>query len=75
MTSLVLPLFNRYLSEGEAFTSKYIDLLSAGGSDHPKNLLAKVGVDITTPDFWNGGLAFVEKMVEEAEELAVQSGF
>jgi len=72
---LVLTLFNRYLNEGPAFTSKYIDLLSAGGSDHPKNLLAHVGVDITTPNFWNSGLEFVQKMVEEAEDLAKQSGF
>ena len=72
---LVLTLFNRYLNEGQAFTSKYIDLLSAGGSDHPENLLAHVGVDITAPNFWNGGLEFVQKMVEEAEDLALQSGF
>lgn len=67
---LVLALFKRYQEEGESFVPKYLDLLSAGGSDSPKNLLAKMGVEVSDPNFWNGGLDLIESLVREAEELA-----
>jgi oligoendopeptidase F len=33
-------------------------------------LLAKLGLDVTDPRFWDGGLAVLEGMVAEAERLA-----
>jgi oligoendopeptidase F len=72
---LVLALYRRYLDEGKGFTSKYLDLLSAGGSDKPERLLERVGVDITAPGFWQGGLGLLRGMVEEAEGLAKEAGF
>jgi len=33
-------------------------------------LLARVGLDITSPDFWQGGLTLLEEMLLEAEQLA-----
>jgi oligoendopeptidase F len=45
-------------------------LLSAGGSDAPPALLRKVGLDIADPTFWDGGLALLEELVAEAEQLA-----
>ena len=59
-----------YRREGAAFVPKYLDLLAAGGSDAPDNLLRRVGVDITDPSFWNLGLGPFQRMVEEAEGLA-----
>lgn len=67
---LVLSLYQIYKREGESFVPKYVDLLAAGGSDSPKNLLARIGIDIEAPGFWNAGLAFIEEMVAEAEALA-----
>ncbi|MFO0970432.1 MAG: M3 family oligoendopeptidase [Gemmataceae bacterium] len=67
---LVLALFQKYRQEGEAFVPKYLDLLSAGGSDAPHVLLAKLGVDVTDPNFWALGLKLLEDMVGQAEELA-----
>ena len=67
---LVLALLRRYDEEGEAFVPRYLELLAAGGSDAPEALLARMGLDIADPAFWDGGLAVLEDMVTEAEALA-----
>lgn len=67
---LVLSLYNKYLKEGDSFVPRYIELLSSGGSDSPENLLSRVGVDITDPEFWRGGLSILRGMVDQAIELA-----
>jgi oligoendopeptidase F len=67
---LVLALVRRYDAEGEAFVPRYLELLAAGGSAPPPELLARVGLDIQDPRFWDSGLALLEGMVEEAERLA-----
>ncbi len=71
---LVLSLYRRYQEEGEAFVPRYLELLSAGGSDRPEVLLAKLGVDITRADFWEGGLAVIREWVSEAQCLAKSVG-
>jgi oligoendopeptidase F len=67
---LVLALIRRYDEEGAPFVPRYMDLLRAGGSDTPERLLARIGLDIADPGFWDGGLALLEEMVAEAEALA-----
>lgn len=67
---LVFALYRRYQEEGAVFVPKYLDLLAAGGSDSPERLLAKLGVDISEPGFWRGGIDVLEGWVKEAERLA-----
>ncbi|MDR9417060.1 MAG: M3 family oligoendopeptidase [Gracilimonas sp.] len=67
---LVLALYEEYTRQPDGFADKYLELLSAGGSEWPEDLVAKIGLDITQRDFWNKGLASFEKMVEDAEEMA-----
>ena len=67
---LVLALLHRYDEEGEAFVPRYLELLAAGGSDTPQALLSRMGIDVSDPSFWDGGLALLEDMVTEAEALA-----
>ena len=67
---LVLALFQKYREDGPTFVPKYLELLSSGGSDAPPALLAKLGVDIDDPKFWDLGLRLLESMVAEAEQLA-----
>jgi oligoendopeptidase F len=67
---LVLSLYNKYLKEGDSFVPRYVELLSSGGSESPENLLSRIGVDITDPEFWRGGLSIVRGMVDQAIELA-----
>jgi oligoendopeptidase F len=67
---LVLALVQKYKQEGEAFVPKYLELLSAGGSEAPHVLLSRLGVDVTDPSFWELGLRLLDDMVAEAESLA-----
>lgn len=67
---LALALYRLYQEEGETFVPKYIDLLAAGDSDYPDRLLAKVGVDINDPGFWQKGIDVIEEWVLQAEALA-----
>jgi oligoendopeptidase F len=71
---LVLALLRRYDEEGEAFVPRYLGLLRAGGSQAPAALLAELGLDVTDPRFWDGGLAVLAEMVSEAEKLAAAAG-
>jgi oligoendopeptidase F len=67
---LVLALYTRYRDTGEAFPPLYLDLLAAGGSAWPEELLKPLGVDLKDPGFWAQGLSMLEEMVRQAEELA-----
>jgi oligoendopeptidase F len=67
---LVLALYGIYKKEGAAFPEKYMDLLRAGGSKSPEELLAPFGCDINDPSFWSVGLQAIEELLQEAEALA-----
>lgn len=67
---LVLALYQRYQETGKSFVEGYKDILRAGGSVRPKELLAKYGFDISDPAFYRLGLSILEKKVEEFEALA-----
>ncbi len=69
---LVLSLYQKYKEGTGQFEEKYIDLLKAGGSDWPHNLLKKLGVDVQNANFWDSGLEIFETMIEDAEDLAAQ---
>ena len=69
---LVLALVQKHKQEGDAFVPRYLDLLAAGGSEAPNVLLAKMGVDVTDPAFWELGLRLLGDMVAEAEVLAAR---
>jgi oligoendopeptidase F len=69
---LVLALFSQYKQEGAAFAPRYLEVLSSGGSDSPERILAKVGVDLTDPNFWQQGLQIIDDMVSDLEMLTVQ---
>ena len=67
---LVLALYARYRKEGESFTPKYLELLAAGGSEAPVKLMARMGINLEDPAFWEEGMGILRSMVEEAERLA-----
>ena len=57
---LTLALFQRYLDEGDSFVPGYMQLLESGGSQRPEVALAKLGIDINQPEFWDRGFSVVE---------------
>ncbi len=69
---LVLALYRQYKAEGASFKPRYVELLSAGGSDSPANILSKAGVDIRKAEFWQGGFDVVKGLVDQLERLPVQ---
>jgi oligoendopeptidase F len=71
---LVLALYELYRERGAAFVPQYLELLAAGGSDAPAALLARLGVDIQQPAFWQRGLGVLRQLVEEARGLAAEVG-
>ncbi len=59
--------------EGEPARERYRQLLASGGSDYPLELLARAGVDLTSPKPIEAGLAEFEGIVTEMERI-VASG-
>jgi oligoendopeptidase F len=66
---LVLSLYQQYKAEGEAFKPRYLELLSAGGSDAPAKILTGAGIDIYSPAFWQGGFDVIHNLVSQLEAL------
>jgi oligoendopeptidase F len=65
-----LAIYRRYVLEGEAMVEPYLDLLRAGGSRSPEELAGLVGLDLTDPSIWAGGLDALGDELDEAERLA-----
>jgi oligoendopeptidase F len=64
---LVLALYRMYREQGASFVPKYLQLLSAGGSQSPQDILSKVGVDMTSEAFWQSGFDTIREMVNDLE--------
>ena len=67
---LSLSLFQRYKREGADFVPSYVDILAAGGSQKPEDLLASHGLDITSESFWQEGFEYVSEQVRALGRLA-----
>ncbi len=50
-------------------TRRYLELLSAGGSDYPINLLKKAGVDMTTSTPFDLTMAKMNRVMDEMERI------
>ncbi len=67
---LVLSLYKQYQEEGESFKPRYMNILAAGGSIAPVELLANAGIDVTTAEFWQGGYDVIDEMVTRLEAIS-----
>jgi oligoendopeptidase F len=68
---LVFSLYRQFKTEGESFKSKYLKILSAGGSEAPAKILADAGIDVRSAKFWQGGFDVLDGLVKELEKLPV----
>ena len=66
---LALSLFQRYKKEGTQFEQDYFDILAAGGSKKPEELLSEHGLDISSTKFWQEGFDYIKNQVKELEFL------
>ena len=62
-------LSEKALSGDQASISGYLDLLRAGGSDYPIELLKKVGVDMTTPQPLNATISRLNSIMDEIDDI------
>lgn len=62
---LVLALYAKYKQEGDIFVEKYIELLKAGGSKSPYELMQAFGIDLESQHFWADGLRVIEELLEK----------
>ena len=69
---LVLSLYKQYKQEGDSFKPRYIKILEAGGSASPTDICAEAGLDITKPQFWQGGFDVIKEMVDQLEAIPVE---
>ena len=58
------------VKQDHAFIPKIKTFLASGMSDSPKNIFAKMGVDISDKTFWQKGLDEVEILLQKTEKLA-----
>jgi len=72
---LVLALYQRYLEDGDSFVPRYLDLLKAGGSRAPQDLVAPFGIDLHDRSFWQTGYDLVKELYQELRILAEAEGF
>jgi oligoendopeptidase F len=62
-------LYARIVEEGQAGVENYKNLLRAGGSDYPFNLLTRAGVDLTRPEPYRAVAAKMNAIMDEIEAL------
>jgi oligoendopeptidase F len=68
---LVLSLYQQYKKEGEAFKPRYLNILAAGGSKSPEQILAQAGINMHSANFWQGGFDVIRALVEQLETIPV----
>jgi oligoendopeptidase F len=69
---LVISLYRQYQTEGESFKPRYLEILSAGGSMAPIDILNRAGIDVSKAEFWQGGFDMLEEMLVQLEEIPIQ---
>ena len=60
---------DRILNGGPSGAKAFVDVLKAGGSDHPYALLKRAGLDLASPAPYRGLVAAFDRALDEAEKL------
>lgn len=71
---LALSVYSEYEKRGGDFVPAYLEMLSAGGSMPPEELAKLARIDLTDPNFWNGGLDIIDQQLSLAEAAAKEAG-
>lgn len=69
---LVMALYQQYLEEGKSFIPKYKEFLSLGSAASPIDITQTVKADIQSPEFWRKSLRYIERLVEELEQISAK---
>ena len=66
---LVFSLYQQFKAEGEGFKPRYLQMLSAGGSESPETILTRAGIDMHSAAFWQGGFDVIRGLIDQLENL------
>ena len=66
---LVNSLYAVYEDAHQGFAERYLEMLRAGGTLRPRELLAPFGLDAADPSFWSKGLSIIAGFIDELERL------
>ena len=66
---LVNALYAVYERASDGFAERYLAMLAAGGTKHHGELLKPFGLNARDPAFWQGGLAVIERLIDELAAL------
>jgi oligoendopeptidase F len=69
---LVLSLYQQFQEEGEGFKPRYLEILAAGGSASPAEILDKAGIEFRTEAFWQGGFDVLEAALKDLESIEIE---
>ena len=72
--SAAIALSHRILTDGAPAVRDYIEILKAGGSDYPINVLKKAGVDMTTKAPVASALSVFSSVLDETEAVITSLG-
>jgi oligoendopeptidase F len=67
-------LAEKVLGKERGAVEKYIEFLSAGGSDYPIDVLKKAGVDMTSAEPFSKTMAAMNRTVDEIETIFEKKG-
>ena len=67
-------LAEKVLAKEKGSTEKYLDFLSAGGSEYPIDLLKKAGVDMTSSEPFDKAIAMMNHIMDEIEAILKKQG-
>ena len=65
-------LMDRVLNDGEEAQQQYLDILRAGGSDYPYEILRRAGVDMASHDVYLAVIHRMDRLMDEAERILDQ---
>ena len=74
MGLLISKYLQSKIKEDPKFINEVKKFLSTGLSESPKQTFSKLGINITKIDFWERGIAEVESLLTETENLAKKLG-
>jgi oligoendopeptidase F len=57
-------LYAIYKERGDAFIPEYKDLLASTGQGTAADLAARFGIDLRSPDFWEGSLEVIREKID-----------
>jgi oligoendopeptidase F len=69
---LVLALYQQYKKEGKKFIPRYLEILKAGGSMAPIDILDQAGIDVRKEKFWQGGYDVISGRIDQLEAIPVE---